>query len=142
MIFHWHCCIPAAEGPVTHIFHETIGIIKKNPSLGIALVSSLTEPEDFLLGLESGIYNFINTPCRKNYFLKRIEEIIGSVEIEGRDKPFLFSFDYRGRSYSFEIPQFRLASALLSTMENSLHQNRILIDSLKKKPQTGAPEGK
>jgi DNA-binding response OmpR family regulator len=111
---------------------ETIARLKMRATPEMVLISSLTEPEDFILGLESGIYHFINTPCRKKYLLDRIEEITGSSGTKDEGTPFLFRFKYKGKAYSIEIPQYRLAAALLSTMENSLHQNRLLITSLKK----------
>ncbi|PKL41177.1 MAG: hypothetical protein CVV44_00640 [Spirochaetae bacterium HGW-Spirochaetae-1] len=97
------------------------------------IFGSLSDPEHYLKGLEAGIIYYIHTPCGKNFLLNRITELGTSDRGTSLQEKFTVSFAYRGNNYEISLPGNHVLASLISTMENSLDQNRMLINILKNK---------
>jgi len=109
---------------------KTLSPGQKSRSL---IFGSLSEPEHYLKGLEAGIMYYIHTPCGKNFLLNRVTEIGTTGREAPRQEKFTVSFTYHGNDYNISLPDNHVLAALISTMENSLNQNRMLINILKSK---------
>jgi EAL domain-containing protein (putative c-di-GMP-specific phosphodiesterase class I)/DNA-binding NarL/FixJ family response regulator len=125
--------------PDEALLRETAGFIQENTMAEIIMVAQLSQPEDFLSALSSGIYHFISLPCEKSHFTGRIRALAGREPVEASTRPVDLNFSYREKNYSIKIPELSFVSAIISAMESFQHQNRLLISALKSGMRTKQP---
>ncbi len=116
--------------PDESILRETAKFLQENTGAEMIMAAPLSRPEDFLPALSSGIYHFIGIPCEKSHFTGRIRALTEREPPESSTRPVDLNFSYNGKKYSIKIPERSLVRAIISSMESSLHQNRLLISAL------------
>jgi len=90
----------------------------------VILMTSFSNPENILKGLECGANNFITKPVEKNSLLERVEHILSSVEMcEDVDGSGLNLFLYKGEKYKISSRSNQVLDFLISSYETAIHQN-------------------
>lgn len=93
-------------------------------NIPVILVTSLSEPTDVIRGLEAGANNFITKPYDERYIVTRIEYLLTNRELRqngmGDEGVQVF---FSGKTYTIAAERLQILDLLLSTYENSFHQN-------------------
>jgi len=90
----------------------------------VIILTSLSDPQDVIKGLESGADNFVTKPCDEEYLLARIEHL----RLD-RDKPRCISIPEQmnisidGRDYAISSDRRQILNLFLSTYEAAYHKN-------------------
>lgn len=107
---------------------ENIRADERFRSLLVILLTSLSDPKDVIRGLECGANSFITKPYSKTILLSRIQYLISNVDLrkdieDQKGVNVLFS----GEKYLIAAERRQILDLLLSTYENSYHQNVELV---------------
>ncbi len=106
--------------------------IKQDPVVGhipIILLTSLSNPEDVFLGLESGADSYISKPYEAKTLISRIESVLGALEKRKGDNPGEEIEVYIGaKRYLIKSSRYQILNLLLSTYQDAVEQNRNLRD--------------
>ena len=108
--------------------YEFCAAIKGDPrlqSIPVILLTSLSEPEDVIAGLENQADYYVTKPYDHGYLLGKVESLLTGkhkVESKGRD----LQVTIQGRSYCVSADRRQMVNLLLSTYENAVLQNREL----------------
>jgi EAL domain-containing protein (putative c-di-GMP-specific phosphodiesterase class I)/DNA-binding response OmpR family regulator len=99
-------------------------------AIPVLMVSpSRIEMDYFIKGLQMGMNYHITLPCEKKYLLSRIEEIIATCQEKDVHNEIIgFEIAYRGGKNRVELGNMQFANFLLSSFENAVHQNRLLVE--------------
>ena len=111
--------------------YELCHTIKTQPALAsipVMLLTSLSDPNDILKGLECGADNFVVKPYDETFLLSRIQTILANQEIRaalgpGEEIPIFFA----GKKYVITSDRRQILNLLLSTYETAVQTNRDLI---------------
>ena len=110
--------------------YEMCANVKRDPELKeipVMLLTSLSEAEDVIKGLQCGADNFIGKPYDQEYLLARIEDIITTRALrrnEGLQLGIMFQF--AGTTHTINSDRKQILDLLISTFENAVLQNRML----------------
>lgn len=112
--------------------YELCERIKQNPetsSIPVILLTSLSNPNDVIRGLQSGADNFITKPYNQQFLMSRIQYIMLNKEIRSNSKrgsgvgmEIMFS----GNKYTINADPMQIMDLLLSTYENAIQKNEEL----------------
>lgn len=110
--------------------YEMCRTIKKDPQLKhipVVLLTSLSDPRDVFLGLESGADSYISKPYDKATLLNRIGSVLNALRSPDREGPQeeLIVF-VGGKRYAITSTRRQILNLLLSTYQDSVAQNRVL----------------
>lgn len=110
--------------------YEMCRTIKNDPAfrqLPVILLTSLSNPQDVFLGLESGADSYISKPYESKNLLDRIESVLAtaSVPADGSQKEAIQVF-LGGKHYLITSTSRQILNLLLSTYQDAVEQNRIL----------------
>jgi len=98
----------------------------------VILLTSLSEPQDVIKGLESGADNFIMKPYEEDYLISRIRDVLATTKIRCREKVNIgIKFHFAGSTYIINSEKRQTLDLLLSTFENAVEQNKILMKKQK-----------
>ncbi|MBI5249817.1 MAG: response regulator [Desulfomonile tiedjei] len=104
--------------------------IKQDPRvchIPIILLTSLSNPDDVFLGLESGADSYISKPYEAKVLLSRIESVLTAFEKRKEDRPGEELEVYIGpKRYLIKSSRYQILNLLLSTYQDAVEQNRIL----------------
>ena len=107
--------------------YELCQRIKDDPQfteLPVILLTSLSDPEDILRGLECGADNFIVKPYDEEFLLSRIQYVLANLELRrqagGRQAAEIF---FAGHKYRLTTGRIHSIDLLLSTYETAVHKN-------------------
>ncbi len=90
----------------------------------VILLTSLSDPEDVLKGLECGADNFITKPCDGSYLLDRINHILVNAKLRSESKLQAGAEIYfRGKKYLITSERQQILDLLLSTYETAMMKN-------------------
>lgn len=90
---------------------------------------SRIEMDYFIKGLQMGMNYHITLPCEKKYLLSRIEEIITNhLKDDVHSEIVGFEISHKGDRNRVELGDRQFANFLLSSFENAVHQNRLLVE--------------
>lgn len=110
--------------------YEMCRTIKKDPELNsvpVILLTSLSNPHDVFLGLESGADSYISKPYEGKNLLARIQSVLQSVSAPaddaGKDG---IEVALGAKRYLITSSRRQILSLLLSTYQDAVEQNRIL----------------
>ncbi len=93
----------------------------------VILLTSLTDPEDVLLGLEAGADNYVTKPYDEGYLISRVKHLLKRVERESlRETSEGLELSYEGKQYLVTMDRHQILTVLISMFENMAHQNRSL----------------
>jgi two-component system sensor histidine kinase/response regulator len=104
--------------------------IKDSPEfheVPVILLTSLSAPEDVIMGLECGADYFIMKPYNEHFLLSRIQHILANrnLEIEQGVRMGLEIF-FRGKKYFITSDRLQILNLLLSTYETAIQKNQEL----------------
>ncbi len=101
--------------------------IKNSPEwkeIPVLLLTSLSDTQDVIKGLQAGADNFLTKPYEDKFLLSRIENIFANLELR---KNSLSKSDieivYSGRKYYISSDRIQIIDLLLSTYENAVQKN-------------------
>ncbi len=93
----------------------------------VILVTTLTEPQDVIRGLECGADNFIRKPYEARYLLSRIEYLLMHIELRKNQKMHMGVEIYLGGEKHFiTAERQQILDLLISTYEQAVHINEEL----------------
>ncbi len=100
---------------------------KERGDIPVILLTSLTQPNDIIMGLKSGADNFIRKPYNADHLLLRIRDIIATREIrKSISEQDGINFYFAGENYIIHSERQQILDLLISTFESALQQNREL----------------
>ena len=116
--------------------YELCGHIKKQPetkNIPVILITSLTEPEDIVKGLECGADNFVTKPYEEELLLSQVEYMMvnRSIRKNSRSEMAIEVF-FAGKKHLINSDRIQILDLLFSIYENSLQQKRELEKSNQK----------
>jgi sigma-B regulation protein RsbU (phosphoserine phosphatase) len=92
----------------------------------VILLSTLSDAEDIIRGLDAGADNYVTKPYDPSYLLSRIDALrktpIDGADQEGSD----LSVTLAGRTYQVRSGRQQVLNLLISTFENAVEKNREL----------------
>jgi phosphoserine phosphatase RsbU/P len=108
--------------------YEFCRTVKNDPalrSIPFILLSTLSDPEDIIKGLDCGADNYVTKPYDPHYLLARIDSLrktpLGSVEDQ-----LDLTVTLAGRTYRVRSGRQQTLNLLISTFENAVEKNREL----------------
>lgn len=110
--------------------YELCGHIKANlktKNIPVILITSLTEPEDIVKGLECGADNFVTKPYEEELLLSQVEYMMvnRSIRKEFRSEMAIEVF-FAGKKHLINSDRIQILDLLFSVYESSLQQKREL----------------
>lgn len=94
----------------------------------VILLTSLSDPEDVIKGLEYGAKNFITKPYHAKYLLTRIEHILTNLELrKSGDSQMGVEIFFAGRKHLITADRLQILDLLLSAYETAVQKNEELI---------------
>ena len=104
--------------------------IKDEPSLRsipVIILTSLSETQDVLLGVEAGVDYYLTKPYQPEALLSRIESVLAPVPAPATDEnEEQFTVTVTGASRTVRSTRQRLVTLLLSTYESAVRHNKQL----------------
>jgi serine phosphatase RsbU (regulator of sigma subunit)/CheY-like chemotaxis protein len=107
--------------------YELCRTIKDDPALRllpVILLTSLSDPQDILKGLECGADNFVVKPYDEEFLLSRIQYVLANLELRrqagGKEATEIY---FAGHKYQLTSDRIHSIDLLLSTYETAVHKN-------------------
>ncbi|MBN2323372.1 MAG: PAS domain S-box protein [Spirochaetes bacterium] len=111
--------------------YELCSTVKKKPGLKqipVILLTSLSDPNDVVRGLDAGADYYITKPYDGDYLLHKVNGILsGNHRLEEEDEEFTVQLDRE--IHTITTKKGRVISLLLSTYENAVGQNKKLFEA-------------
>lgn len=110
--------------------HELCRAIKTDPNLRtvpLILLSTLSEPEDIIKGLDCGADNYVTKPYRFAYLLSRISSLLQTTVQEREEDLLELEVTLAGQPYTVKSGRQQVLNLLVSTFENAVEKNRELM---------------
>jgi two-component system response regulator VanR len=104
--------------------------LKSDPNLSsipVMLLTSLSDPQDVIKGLQAGADNFLTKPYEDTFLISRIHYIIANQELRkyrGSDSEVEIMF--AGQKYFINSNRIQIIDLLLSTYENAVQKTNEL----------------
>ncbi len=110
--------------------HELCRAIKTDDALRhvpLILLSTLSEPEDIIRGLDCGADNYVTKPYRIAYLIARMESLL-QTPLGGHDEDLLeLEVTLAGKRYKVKSGRQQVLNLLVSTFENAVEKNQELL---------------
>jgi signal transduction histidine kinase len=107
--------------------------IKGDPDMKdipVILLTSLSDPENVIMGLECGADYFIMKPYSEEFLLSRIKQILTSRTPESAQQCLAGQeISFRGKNYCINSDRQQILNLLLSTYETAIQKNQELADA-------------
>ncbi|MFZ2208380.1 MAG: EAL domain-containing protein [Porticoccaceae bacterium] len=104
--------------------------IKSDPELKdipVILVTTLSDPQDVIRGLECGADNFIRKPYEERYLLSRVEYLLMNIELRQNHKmQMALEINLGGQRHVITAERQQILDLLISTYEQAVHLNDAL----------------
>ena len=118
-------CMPEMDG------YEFCRRVKANDSqteIPVILLTSLSNPEDVIEGLECGADNFITKPYSEEYILSHIEQILATSKLKNSQRVRVgVEIMFAGKRRFITADQQQMLSLLISTYEAAVIRNKELL---------------
>lgn len=96
-------------------------------SIPVMLLTALSEPDDVIMGLESGADYFIIKPYKEKLLLSRLHHIIANRHLSnGKCAQMGLEIFFRDRKYFINSDRLQILNLLLSTYETAIQKNQEL----------------
>lgn len=96
----------------------------------VILLTSLSDPEDVIMGLECGADFFIMKPYNETFLLSRIQHILANRTLRDLNGVRMgLEIFFRGKKYFINSDRLQILNLLLSTYENAIQKNHELADA-------------
>jgi len=116
--------------------YEFCSRIKADPELStipVILLTTLSDPQDIIRGLESGADNFLNKPYSEEALLSRIKYILVNMDVRTRMRTGMgIEIYFANKKHYLTSERIQIIDLLLSTYENAVEKNRELEQANKK----------
>ncbi|MDO9424032.1 MAG: PAS domain S-box protein [Methylobacter sp.] len=107
--------------------YELCKAIKSDETLKdipVILVTSLSDPQDVIRGLECGADNFIRKPYDSDYLVSRINYLLMNLELrKGQRMQLGVEIDLNGHKHFITAERQQILDLLISTYEQAVHIN-------------------
>jgi two-component system sensor histidine kinase/response regulator len=104
--------------------------IKSDPdlkSIPIMLLTSLSDPQDVIKGLQAGADNFLTKPYEDTFLISRIQYIFENYELRKRKSSNAdIEVVFEGQKYFINSDRMQIVDLLLSTYDNAVQKNNEL----------------
>ncbi|MEO8350780.1 MAG: response regulator [Chthoniobacteraceae bacterium] len=111
--------------------YELCRRIKADPAtrnLPFVLLTSMSSPQDIILGLECGADNFVVKPYEENFLLSRLRGVLVSRELGASDTSGrAIAVEFAGQRYDIAAGRRQILNLLLTTYETAVNTNAELI---------------
>ncbi len=88
------------------------------------LLTSLSDPEDVIKGLQAGADNFITKPYNEDFLISRVRYILLNRELRRQSVPGMgVEIVFAGNKYFINSDRMQIIDLLLSTYENAIQKN-------------------
>ncbi len=102
----------------------------RKEEIPIILLTSLSNPEDVIEGLECGADNFITKPYSEEYLLSHVEHIIANRKLHQTERVRIgVEIMFGGKRRFITADQQQMLTLLISTYEAAVIRNRELLDT-------------
>ncbi len=99
----------------------------------VILLTTLSDPQDIIKGLESGADNFLNKPYSEEALLSRIKYILINMDVRTRMRTGMgIEIYFANKKHYLTSERIQIIDLLLSTYENAVEKNRELEQANKK----------
>ncbi len=96
----------------------------------VILLTSLSDPENVIMGLACGADYFIMKPYSEEFLLSRIQHILANRTLEAsRQELSGQEISFRGKNYCINSGRQQILNLLLSTYETAIEKNQELADA-------------
>ena len=96
----------------------------------VIMITSLSDPQDVILGVEAGVDYYLTKPYQTNMLLSAIESTLASFPSrEPDDASDQFNVTIAGTEHAVRSSRQRLLTLLLSTYESAVEHNKELIEA-------------
>jgi len=112
--------------------HELCREIKSDSQLRtipLILLSTLSEPEDIIRGLDCGADNYVTKPYRMAYLIQRMESLLQTPIDAGDEDQLELQVTLAGTNYKVRSGRQQVLNLLVSTFENAVEKNQELLRS-------------
>lgn len=110
--------------------YELCRQVKSDPDLAdvpVILVTTLSDPQDVIRGLECRADNFILKPYDERYLLGRVQFVLINREMRQTDQPGMgLEIYFEGQRHFITADRLQILNLLLSTYEAAMRRNREL----------------
>ncbi len=110
--------------------YELCNTIKTSEALKdipVILLTTLSDPQDIIRGLESGADNFLNKPYSEEALLSRIKYILINLDVRSRMRTGMgIEIYFANKKHYLTSERIQIIDLLLSTYENAVEKNREL----------------
>lgn len=94
----------------------------------VILLTSLSAPEDVIMGLECGADYFIMKPYNERFLLSRLQHIQANRQLGEQAARMGLEIFFRGKKYFINSDRLQILNLLLSTYETAIQKNQELTD--------------
>jgi sigma-B regulation protein RsbU (phosphoserine phosphatase) len=108
--------------------YEFCRAVKQDPELKhtpVILLSTLSDAEDIIRGLDAGADNYVTKPYDANFLIGRVNSLLATPIDFGEEGPEL-DVSLAGKSYRVKSGRQQVLNLLISTFENAVEKNREL----------------
>jgi len=92
--------------------------------LPVILLTTLSDPQDIIRGLESGADNFLNKPYSEEALLSRIKYILINLDVRSRMRTGMgIEIYFANKKHYLTSERIQIIDLLLSTYENAVEKN-------------------
>ncbi|MFA7383044.1 MAG: ATP-binding protein [Desulfurivibrionaceae bacterium] len=92
----------------------------------VILLTSLSAPEDVIMGLECGADYFIMKPYNERFLLSRLQHIQANRQLGEQTTLMGLEIFFRGKKYFINSDRLQILNLLLSTYETAIQKNQEL----------------
>jgi two-component system cell cycle response regulator len=105
-------------------------VLKSDPDLKnipVMLLTSLSDPQDVIKGLQAGADNFLTKPYESTFLISQIQHIFANLELRNIwDSNSEIEIMFSGQKYFINSDRMQIVDLLLSTYENAVQKNNEL----------------
>lgn len=113
--------------------YELCREVKKNPALRdipVILVTTMSDPQDVIKGLECGADNFVLKPYSEEYLLGRVRYVLVNREMRKSNESGMgVEIFFNGQRHFITADRLQILNLLMSTYEAAIQRNRELNQS-------------
>ncbi len=109
--------------------YEFCRAVKQDPNLRnvpVILLSTLSEAEDIIRGLDAGADNYVTKPYDTNYLLTRVDALRSTPLTSEHDDGAELAVTLGGKTYHVKSGKQQVLNLLISTFANAVEKNREL----------------
>ena len=122
--------------------YELCAHIKSDAMLSVVpviLVTTLSDPQDVIRGLECGADNFVLKPYEPEQLIRRVQFVMVNSQMRQNEQPGMgLEIMFSGERHFITADRLQILNLLLSTYEAAIHRNRELSTTRDTLRQTNA----